>query len=62
MIIKTYKLPSGVTVNIHDDCMAASGSDEEKRIVEEQNRVAREILYSAAQRNAARRAGRTAEV
>lgn len=60
-VIKTYKLPSGVTVRIHDDCMAAPGSDEERRVIEEQQRVAWEIMQRYAQKNAARQADRTAK-
>lgn len=47
MVIKTYKLPSGATVRIHDDYMAPRGSEQERRIIEEQNRLAYEIMRKA---------------
>ena len=47
MVIKTYTLPNGATVRIHDDYMAPEGSEEERRIIEEQNRLAWEIMRKA---------------
>lgn len=46
MIVCEYKTPSGATVCIHDDYMAPRGSEQEKRIIEEQRRAAHEILMS----------------
>lgn len=48
MIIAEIRTSSGVLVRIHDDCMAPRGSDEERRAIEAQRRVAHEILVSIA--------------
>ena len=50
MVIKKYKTSSGATACIHDDYMAPRGSEQERRIIDEQRRVAHEILMSAAKR------------
>lgn len=57
MIVWEGKSPSGATVTIHDDYMAPRGSEQERRIIEEQRRVAHEILVSAAERKAVAKAG-----
>lgn len=57
MIVWQGKSPSGATVRIHDDYMAPKGSEQERRIIEEQCRVAYEILVSAAERKAGAKAG-----
>ena len=57
MIIWEGKSPSGATVVIHDDYMAPMGSEQERRIIEEQRRVAHEILVSAAEHKALAKAG-----
>lgn len=44
MVIDEYKLPCGATVFIHDDYMAAPGSEAELRAKEAQNRAAWEIM------------------
>lgn len=44
MVIAEIKAKTGVIVRIHDDCMAAPGSEEEKRRIQEQRRAAYEIL------------------
>lgn len=46
MIIKVIHLPGGATVCIHDDYIAEPGSEEERRVIEAQNRAAREIMKS----------------
>ena len=46
MIIKVIHLPSGATVHIHDDYIAKPGSEEERRIIEAQNRAAAECIRS----------------
>lgn len=51
-VIATYTTSSGVLVRIHDDSMAAPGSEEERRIIEAQRRAAYEILVSAARKEA----------
>ena len=50
MIIAAYK-PNGATVYIADDHMAQRGSAEERRIEEEQQRVAHDILTAWVRRN-----------
>ena len=57
MIVWQGKAPSGATVVIHDDCMAPKGSEQERRIIEQQRRVAHEILVAAAERKAVANAG-----
>lgn len=52
MLIRQYRLKSGVTVNIYDDRMAKPGSEEEKRYIENQRRIAREIMLDKAMREA----------
>lgn len=49
-IIKTYTLPSGATVYIADDCMAAPGSEDERRAIEVRNRAVYDILCAYAQK------------
>ena len=44
MIVASYKTKRGATVMIADDYMAPIGSNEERRVVEDQRRVAHEIL------------------
>ena len=56
MIVWQGKTPSGATVVIHDDYMAPRGSEQERRIIDEQHRVAHEILVSAAERKAGAKA------
>ena len=48
MIIKTYTLPSGAVVRVHDDFIAPRGSEEERRAIARQNAVARAILEKRA--------------
>lgn len=52
MLIRQYRLRSGVTVNIYDDRMAKPGSEEEKRYIENQRRIAREIMLDKMTREA----------
>lgn len=52
MLIRQYRLKSGVTVNIYDDRMAKPGSEEERRYTENQRRIAREIMLDKAMREA----------
>jgi hypothetical protein len=52
VLIRQYRLRSGVTVNIYDDRMAKPGSEEEKRYIENQRRIAREIMLDKATREA----------
>ena len=51
-VIATYTTSSGVTVRIHDDCMALRGSEEERRAIEAQRRAAYNILTAYAEREA----------
>jgi hypothetical protein len=55
IIVWQEKSRIGATVRIHDDFMAPKGSERERRIIEEQRRVAYEILVSAAERKAGQR-------
>ena len=48
MVIQEFTTGSGVRVRICDDYMAPKGSEQERRVIEEQRRVAHEILVSAA--------------
>lgn len=48
-VIATYTTRNGVTVRVHDDCMARRGTPEYDRIVDEQRRAAYTILRRAAQ-------------
>lgn len=48
-VIATMVTRSGVTVRIHDDCIAPRGSAEEARIIEAQRRAAYKILKGAAE-------------
>lgn len=57
MIVWEGKTPGGATVVIHDDYMAPRGSEQERRIAEQQRRVAHEILASAARRQGIARTG-----
>ena len=50
-IIATIRAPNGVLVRIHDDAMAPRGSEEERQVIEEQRRAARDILDAYARRN-----------
>ena len=50
MIVATIRTAGGVTVRVHDDCMAAPGSEAERRAVENQRRAAHEILMEYARR------------
>jgi hypothetical protein len=52
MLIRQYRLKSGVTVNIYDDRMAKPGSEEEKCYIENQRRIAREIMLDKMTREA----------
>jgi hypothetical protein len=52
MLIRQYRLKSGVTVNIYDDRMAKPGGEEEKRYIENQRRIAREIMLDKMTREA----------
>lgn len=52
MLIRQYRLKSGITVNIYDDRMAKPGSEEEKRYTENQRRIAREIMLDKMTREA----------
>lgn len=45
MVIKTITTSNGATVRIRDDCMAARGSEEERRVIEAQRRAAFRILH-----------------
>lgn len=49
-VIATMVTRNGVTVRVHDDCMAPHGSEAEARIIEEQRRAAYNILREAAER------------
>lgn len=51
-VIATYTTSSGVLVRIHDDSMAAPGSEEERRIIEAQRRAAQAILLARAEKEA----------
>lgn len=51
-VIATIRTPGGVTVRVHDDCIAPPGSEAERRAVEAQRRAAHEILVSAARKEA----------
>lgn len=51
-VIATYTTSSGVLVRIHDDSMAAPGSEEERRIIEAQRRAAHAILLARAEKEA----------
>ena len=44
MIVRTITTSNGATVRIRDDCMAARGSEEERRVIEAQRRAAFRIL------------------
>lgn len=48
MIVAEYTTSSGVRVTVHDDYMAARGSMEEQRAIEEQRRAAHDILVGCA--------------
>jgi hypothetical protein len=52
VLIRQYRLRSGITVNIYDDRMAKPGSEEEKRYIENQRRIAREIMLDKMTREA----------
>lgn len=49
MIIRTIITSNGATVRIHDDFMAAPGSEEERRVIEAQRRAAYNILRKEAE-------------
>ena len=53
MVIEEFTTESGVRVRICDDYMAPKGSEAERRAIEEQRRVAHQILVSAARRKVA---------
>lgn len=57
MIVWKGKAANGATVIIHDDLCAPKGSEQERRVIEEQRRVAHEILMAAAERKAVANAG-----
>lgn len=42
--ITTQTAKNGVIVRVFDDCMSAPGSPEERRRIESQRKIAREIL------------------
>ena len=44
MVVKTITTSNGATVRIREDCMAARGSEEERRVIEAQRRAAYNIL------------------
>ena len=50
MVIHEFTTESGVRVRICDDYMAPKGSEQERRAIEEQRRVAHQILVNAARR------------
>lgn len=50
MVIQEFTTESGVKVRICDDYMAPNGSEQERRVIEEQRRVAHQILVNAARR------------
>lgn len=61
MIVWQGKTPSGATVRIHNDYCAPKGSEQERRIIEQQRRMAHEILITAVERQVQqRRIGGTA--
>lgn len=51
-LLATVKTKSGVTVRIHDDCIAPRGSEQERRAIDAQRRAAYEILSAHAEREA----------
>lgn len=51
MIIYRGVTQNGCEYAIDDDCMAPRGSDEERRIIEEQQRIAYKILMNRANNN-----------
>lgn len=55
-VIATMVTRNGVTVRVHDDCMAPHGSEAEARIIEEQRRAAYNIMREAAMRCEQRKA------
>lgn len=52
MIVYTGKAPNGATVMIDDSMCAKKGSDEERRIIEEQRLAAYNILRGAYKKEA----------
>lgn len=56
MIVWEGKAPNGATVRIDDGLCAPKGSEQERRIVEEQRRIAHRILIAAAERRAKEKA------
>ena len=56
-IIATIRAPNGVTVHIHDDCMVAKGSAEERRAIEAQRQAAHEILLKWGEKHGVSRQG-----
>ena len=50
MIVFVGKAPNGATVKINDGMCAARGSEQERRIIEEQRRAAYDILRAEAER------------
>ena len=51
-LLATVKTKSGVTVRIHDDCIAPRGSEQERRAIDAQRLAAYEILSAHAEREA----------
>ena len=50
-VVATIRAPNGVTVRVHDDCMVAKGSEEERRVIEAQRQAAHEILMRWGERH-----------
>lgn len=50
MVIQEITTTSGATVRIHNDYCVPKGSEQEKRAIEQQRRMAHEILIAAAER------------
>ena len=51
-LLATVKTKSGVTVRIHDDCIAPRCSEQERRAIEAQRRAAYDIITAFAEREA----------
>lgn len=52
-VVAEIRASNGALVRIHDDCMAAPGSEEEARRIEAQRRAAYDILIKCAARASA---------
>lgn len=56
-VVATIKAANGVTVRIHDDCIAPRGSEQERRAIEAQRWAAYEIITAHAEREARKENG-----